>query len=316
MGGARVISRTNPPDEFLGRPLAFVGRLSFEKRGYSAYQQLSVCEFCFVHFFVSLEESKESRDLRDRSGISEELTSRVDTHDPLQTQYEISRILAPLFTRTDDFLLVVDITTFRREELLILLKILSRLPEGVRDRTSFMYTSARTMGEWLSNNIRQLRPVIGFPGEIDSLKRTHLIILAGIEHHRALAAIQAYEPYSISLGMVPRGDSLAPAIYQRNLELRNFLKRHFEQIHSEFDFSATDAPSVKIKLRQIVSKLSDFNVVIAPLNTKLSTLGVGAFALEDRHVQLCYAEVDMYNSGNYSTPGDRVYIIDFNNLLR
>ena len=39
------------------------------------------------------------------------------------------------------------------------------------------------------------------------------------------------------------------------------------------------------------------------MNTKISTLGAAMVALEDESIQVCYAQADVYNANNYSTPG-------------
>ena len=254
--------------------------------------------------------------MRTVEDIPDDLISKPDTDDPLQIQESFSKIFEIISKIEDNFSLLIDITTFRREELLVLLKKISGLESKILQSTYFLYSLASSMGSWLSNNVRDLRPIIGYPGEINNYNPTHLIILAGIEDHRAKAAIEAYEPKSISLGMVPQSEATSEVIYERNLSLRNYLKRHFDQVSLEFDFSATDPCAVKETLKKIVADLPDYNVVIAPLNTKLSTLGVGAFAIENPKVQLCYAEVEVYNSGDYSEAGNKVYIVPYADILK
>ncbi len=144
-----------------------------------------------------------------------------------------------------------------------------------------------------------------------SRKSTHLVILAGIEHHRAIAAIDAYEPSNISLGMVPLGESVSPAIYERNLQLRDYIVRHFDNVTTEFDFSAKSPLAVVTSLKIIVESRPDQNTIIVPLNTKLSTLGCGVYGLENPDVQLCYAEVEVYNAGKYSSAGDKILLVPY-----
>ena len=297
------------PKEILCSAIVFVGRSSFEERSYSAYKELSSCKFLLRKFFASEEEAKEAKELRVRHRITESCVLKIRTNDPLQTREVISSLFREISEIMGDYSIVIDITALRKEELLVLLsEMVKIIPEKI-ERAYFVYSKASRMGEWLSNNVREVRPVIGYPGEVSNLKRTHLILLVGIEHHRAIAAIQAYEPFSISLGMVPKEKSVNEDVYERNLGLRNYLTRHFEQIRSEFDFSATDPFSLKLKLRALVSDLNDFNIVIAPMNNKLSTLAVGVFALENPKVQLCYSEVDVYNAGNYSQPGNEIIMV-------
>lgn len=310
-----LIDRKSLPSEFTCSAIAFLGRSSFEERCFSAHQALLDCNFVSKYFLISSEEAIEAKNLRKKYGIAEKETCEVDTNDPLKTKHVIANQIASFNNLTGEFSIVLDITSFRKEELLFLVESLSKLDDRILMRTHFVYATASSMGEWLSNNVREVRPVVGFPGEISNAKKTHLILLAGIEYHRALAIIQAYEPYSISLGMVPREKAVNEDLYERNLELRNWLTRHFDQVRTEFDFPATDPAELKRILKNLVSDLGDFNIVIAPLNTKLSTLAVGAFAVENPHVQLCYAEVDVYNASDYSKPSDDILLISATELF-
>ncbi|PYG34374.1 hypothetical protein [Pelagimonas varians] len=309
------INKAELPDKFICNSLAFLGRSSFEERCVSAHDELASCNFVYKHFFKSRDEAKLATHIRKKLGLSEKQISEINISDPLQTQRTIANQFMTIAEIPDDISLIIDITTFRREELLILLKEMRRLPEALLDEASFVYSVAAEMGDWLSNNVRQIRPVIGYPGDMISRQSTHLVIMAGIEHHRAVAAIDAYEPSNISLGIVPLEDSVSLEIHERNLQLRDYIVRHFDNVTTEFDFSAKSPQAVISKLRQIVSSRPDQNTIIAPLNTKLSTLACGVYGLENPAVQLCYAEVEVYNAGKYSTAGDEVLLIPYRSLV-
>ena len=264
-------------------------------------------------FFASKSETDTTKNLRSELDHADLKFLTLDTHDPIQSQLCIADAIRSLQSSAFERL-VVDITTFRREELLILLNELRQFEEDVLKSTIFLYAKAGSMANWLSGSIREVRSVIGYPGEIDSLKKNHLILMSGIELNRAKAIIEAYEPFSVSLGMVPEDESLLPQLFEKNLELRNFLTRHFDQIRSEFDFSATNPSSVKAILRSLLVNLSEYNVILAPLNTKISTLAAGVVAQENPRVQLCYAEVDVYNVESYSTVGRDVLLLQYSDL--
>lgn len=311
----RLIDSSALPTEFTGRAIAFLGRSSFEERCFSAHDALFDCNFVSKKFLVSSEETDEAAMLRKRHGIVEKQTRVVDTNDPLRTKKTIASEVNEFRSLSGEYSIVIDITSFRREELLFIVGSLHTLDETKLRKTYFVYAKASTMGDWLSNNVREVRPVVGYPGVISNSKRTHLILLSGVEHHRALAIIQAYEPYSISLGMVPKEHSVSEELFNRNLDLSNWLTRHFEQVRTEFDFPATDPYELKNTLYRLTSELDEFNVIIAPLNTKMSTLAVGAFAIENPRVQLCYAEVDVYNASEYSEPSKDIYLVPAFQLL-
>lgn len=296
------------PDRLGKENLVFVGRCSYEDRSYTAYRQLKNCNLVQQYFFVSKHESDTAKQLREKENLRTNIRV-LDTHDPLQTRREISSVFSLVRSLNNESLLVVDITAFRREELLILLKFILCGDSRLQSKTRFVYSSAKSMGKWLSKNVRGFRPVIGYPGEIRASGRTHLIILAGIEHHRVEAAIEVYEPASISLGTSPLQESVSDEIHHRNIALRDYITARFERIQSEFSFSATNPRQVKSALSNEIRGQLDKNIVIAPLNTKLSTIGVGAFAIENPSIQLCYSEVEVYNTMNYSEASGFLYLL-------
>lgn len=297
-------------------PVAFVGRSSFEARSIRAYDELSECNIIYRHFFLSLGEAKLAGKIREPLSLTDDDESVLDTTNPMQTRDAILNQFKIIAKLQEIDSLVIDVTSFRREELLILQKSMSVLPDQIRSKASFIYTAATNMGTWLSKNVRQIRPVIGYPGEIFSRKPSHLIILVGIEHHRARAIIEAYEPSQISLGMVSQADSTSTELYERNLELRNYIRSSSNNITNEFYFSATDPRSVMSELEKIVHKQDEFNIIIAPLNTKMSTLACGEFALQNPFIQLCYAEVGLYNVVDYSVSGCDVMLFSYKDLGR
>ena len=57
------------------------------------------------------------------------------------------------------------------------------------------------MGEkWLSKGVKEIRSVLGFPGEILPSRKNHLIVLTGYEYERAKTIIDILQPYSLALG--------------------------------------------------------------------------------------------------------------------
>ena len=74
-----------------------------------------------------------------------------------------------------------------------------------------------------------------------------------------------------------------------------------------FTFSCTDSDKTLEELRRQVAVVPGHNVLIAPMNTKISTVGAALLAMEDESIQLCYATAHKYNMTHYSTPGDECY---------
>ena len=77
----------------------------------------------------------------------------------------------------------------------------------------------------------------------------------------------------------------------------------------EFEFSCIDPLLAKKQLLEHVSQYTEFNVVVCPLNTKLSTVGAALAAIENQKIQLCYSQPLEYNVDGYATPGEDATII-------
>jgi hypothetical protein len=73
---------------------------------------------------------------------------------------------------------------------------------------------------------------------------------------------------------------------------------------SEFQFACLDPVVTKDAIERQVARSSAYNTIVAPLNTKVSTLGVALAAFENDSIQLCYAPVEQYNLDSYSRPSD------------
>lgn len=80
-------------------------------------------------------------------------------------------------------------------------------------------------------------------------------------------------------------------------------------VADRFTFERHDPLSVKAAIEQRVAAHEDSNVIIAPMNTKPSTLGAALVAIDNPKVQLCYAQASVYNYENYSKSGDHAYVL-------
>lgn len=234
----------------------------------------------------------------------------MDTDDPIRSADALADALAALRAEDRGDRCLVDISTFTHESLLILFRILEF---WVDDRTTidFVYTRASDYSlkddpedKWLSRGIREVRSVIGYPGELSPLRTTHLIILVGFEYDRALSLIREYEPSLISLGRAKHGKP-------PDRELIQVIDRRIERIRgqvanvAEFEFPCLDALGTAEAIKRQVAQVGSYNTVIAPMNTKVSTLGAAHYAIQNPEVQLCYAQAELYNYANYSRPGEK-----------
>jgi hypothetical protein len=220
--------------------------------------------------------------------------------------------------------LLIDITSLSHELLALLLGILHEL--GGLDRVSLIYVGAAAYSVntehslmWLSRGVKDVRSVLGFPGTMLPSKKLHLIILTGFEVERASEVILRYEPASMSIGLGAKGQSISDTHYSKN-------KEFFERISAfatskdygtdevfHFSFSCISPTETKDQLIAHINELGGFeqkNIVVCPLNTKLSTVGVVLAALENPELQICYAEPEEYNTEGYAIPGDEATIVN------
>lgn len=212
---------------------------------------------------------------------------------------------------------VVDVTTFTHESLLILAELLSRVFSG-EDDVLFVYTVAEKYApslpdeeKWLSKGIEDIRSVLGFPGSVLPGRGIHLVLLHGLEPERSKSLIANYEPEFLSLG---RSDEVS-ALAGKGLLLAN--RRVHEEVLTfakntvdleEFPFVANEPEESRQVIRQRACQRDDLSVIVAPMNTKLSALGAGLAARDNPAIQICYAQPVTYNYESYSEPSEMCYV--------
>ena len=216
---------------------------------------------------------------------------------------------------------IIDISTFTRETILIILMLFKQ--EAFKDiEVTLCYVPAdryssesngnyNTNDIWLSKGVNDIRTILGYAGSFTSLKRTLLIVLVGFEKERAEILINSFEADKLYLGCVPPKES-------HNDELAAINKANFERLVSiigdcnVFEFSCRDLQQTHDTLKSIIdSNIKDYNIIISPMNNKLSTLSVANVAFEYPDVQVCYASTNQYNTEAYSSSADKVILFDF-----
>jgi hypothetical protein len=226
----------------------------------------------------------------------------------------INDVVSTVVSRTEPQRFLVDITTFTRESLLMLVRCLKWAAKK-SDTIEFIYAHAKeySVGDpqkdkWLSKGIREVRSVLGFPGDLLPSRRSHLIILVGFESERALSLIRECEPAAISLGLADESEIGTQPHQGTNVYTIQRLKSILGNV-DEFTFKAYDPEETRAVLQSQVRKMQAHNTIIAPMNTKISTLGAALLGLDDPSIQLCYAQANIYNYKKYSIPGDDYYLV-------
>lgn len=203
--------------------------------------------------------------------------------------------------------IVIDISTFTHEALLMMMHVLYN-KKTVFDHVVLLYNGATKYADWLSKGCKDVRNVIGYPGFFTPAKKDHLIVLTGFEKERAIQLVESFEPEILSIG-----NGVDPT-HENHKETMESIKCEFEDWYSNlgmkwssFDFSCSDINSTVDTLKSLIDISK--NTIIAPLNTKLSTIAVGLVALENSKIQVLYPIPEVYNS-DYCEASDNCRIIE------
>jgi hypothetical protein len=258
------------------------------------------------------------KDTLDKKNISNEVVELF--HDkPLESSDSIVKCLDKYFTSGSVQNAIIDITTFTHEMVLVILMLFNQKYTEIN--VTFSYSNAKDY-KWLSKGIGDIRSILGYPGDLLPTRQTHLIIIVGYEYDRALSIISEMEPTSLSLGF-GNSDSYTTEVHGLNKKHLG-AREHFNEVVRdsisivpkdkvyEFDISCNNpdraSRDIQSHLDQYNNVIEGKNILLFAMNNKLSTLGVGLFALERKDIQLCYAPALIYNYANYSIPGGECYL--------
>jgi len=213
--------------------------------------------------------------------------------------------------------ILLDITTFTHEALLILLKLLTVYCPSTKITCIYVGAKEYSVGDdiskkWLSKGIDEIRSVLGYPGVFLPSQKNHLFVIVGYEYERAVSMINMIEPNVLSLGYGKSENATVEKDREANskyLELVKEMSAFYQEINT-FEVSCNDPYKVSENLEGQIKKISDKNIIIVPMNNKISTIGVGLLALRNEKIQICYGPAMTYNMLNYSMPGSKCYLFE------
>lgn len=206
---------------------------------------------------------------------------------------------------------VVDISTFTHEVLLILIRALY-ISKNDFKKVLFLYNGAGRYSEWLSKGCKDIRNVVGYPGYWNPAYKYHLIVLSGFEQERIAGLVEILEPDSLSLGVCSdsTNDNHNDTIRQYRKQFDDWARNlQVLKKYERFDFSCIDIEETIRNIEKIIDSNNEMNYILAPLNTKLSTVAAGIVALRNEKIQLCYPIPEAYNI-EYAMPSENVTIVD------
>jgi hypothetical protein len=298
----------------------FISSSSFEDRCFGLSNHLTGFSFDKVLIFGNID--FDHKIIENRVIMADHLSqnSEVTFADLMVDKPEFSFIsmvneCAELFLSKPKITLI-DITTFTHEGLLMLFKLLItfKRPE---DKLIFSYTIAKDYSsnvtenndKWLSKGVKGFRSIIGYPGYSDPSKKNHLIVLFGFEKERTIRLIEEFDFEIVSLAFGAKNDSVA-ASHQLINEDRHSEILNLYSNAKKFELSLTDPYLAKSQILSYVQDHSEYNIVIAPMNNKISTIGAGLAAIENPDIQLFYMQANVYNTEAYSDTSDEFIFID------
>lgn len=298
----------------------FICTASFESRCLSVPQNIELSKIKNAIIFYMKDSIKY---INDNKTILHEHFKGISTcvelmhTDPLFTADRMQETLISCSQHGAVTSIMVDITTFTHESLLILLRLIPIVfPEAT---IVYAYANAQEYDsdnkkddKWLSKGIGDIRSVLGYPGEILPARKTHLIVVVGYEFERAASIINALEPSVLTLAFGRSDNATTDKDKDANehyLSLVEQMASSYQEIN-RIEVKCDDPIETSTRIEEHIADYSNMNTVIVPLNNKISTLGVAFAAMSNPSVQLSYAPALVYNYANYSMPGDSCYIIN------
>lgn len=229
-------------------------------------------------------------------------------------------ILAPIINKNSNINFLIDATGFSHELLVIVIGLLNN--ENKLPNCTILYTGADEYSfntdptqKWLSRGVLDVRSILGFPGEMLPSKGLHLVIMAGFEVERAAEIITRYEPEILSIGVGGKDHSVSNEHHDYNVQSHKEIIALLQRMRGasdnifEFEFSCIDPILTRDKILSHTNQYNNYNTVVCPLNTKLSTIGATLAAIENPKIQLCYSQPREYNIHGYSKEGSYATII-------
>jgi len=210
--------------------------------------------------------------------------------------------------------ILLDTTTFTHETLLAIFRLLC-FKKSSFNNLFITYVGAKDYSvnetelskKWLSSGISEIRTIMGYPGVMSPARENHLVILFGFEFNRTNSLIDHLQFDKVSLGFGKKGKSIGSNHHDLNYERHSELMKKYTQAY-KFELDLTDPFKAKEDIKNYLSEFSGDNIVIAPMNNKLSTIGASLVAIENQRIQLIYAKAIEYNVIGYSRPMDETYL--------
>ena len=295
----------------INNPNLLITCASFEDRCLSASlelpeEQIGSAIIFFMEEFTSFSSANKSKLLFHFKDKGEEVSLLHSN-----PQYTADKIIETLTRNfSDNQNVLVDISTFTRESLLILIKAIEQ-KKYPHQKIQLVYTCAEDTSTDLSYDPIELRSVMGYMGEMKPAMPLHLVVMLGFEYERAQQVIDAYEPDYISIGCGSSTESISSDLHQLNIKFKEkLISIYTNNVIDQFVHSLVDPFDVVNELAKVIDQKPECNTVIVTLNNKISTVGAGLLAIKRPEVQICYIQMGGYNIKNYCEASNQCYVVD------
>lgn len=302
----------------------FITFCSFEDRCLAVLKNLSPEMVGRVYYFVNSNAPKETYEKEMEIGrlLGEKgLCVRVDLFNPLLLTDNIVCVLRD--SVSDNQRVLVDISTFTHEALLIFVAVAMKKFRDANieyiycNATTYASEAEKSTEKWLSRGIQDVRSVMGYAGDIDPTKDTVLVMMVGYECERAWRIIDAISPEELIITYNDHSSSTSPGSKdagENHARLLKELAAYYDNPRREI-IPSNDLFKAGIELENIVkSIIPEKNVIVVPMNNKITTVSAALVALRNPEIQLCYAPATIYNTNNYSVAGDTCYLFSLNHI--
>lgn len=193
--------------------------------------------------------------------------------------------------RHGDLKIVLDISTFNRQNLLVMLQLLRRILK-IKE-IEIVYTVPEQTNQEISKGAAGFGNVPLFGGAFSIEKKKLLLLLAGYEIDRPLLLWHELQPSKVILseGVEPTDASFYGANRKAVQDLSKLTQAEVIQI------SANDPTKAKVQLASIFRRESkNYNIFVSPLNTKLQAVGLYLAWEENPAVQIVIAFPDRFST--------------------
>lgn len=286
-----------------------MGKLFFtmigpEQRVLGFFEQIPEIEIDSYIFFINKEFKTDHRVVEFEKSILKKLTNRKERIAVLETSYYNSLDLVRQFNQfikahkinLKENEIYLDISTFNRQNLLTIL-YLFRKKNGINKITCY-YTIPKKTNEKISKSACNYSTIPLFGGRQSIDKNKLLLLLVGFEFDRARYLWEKVEPAKtiIAIGDKPTDYKFLKFNKKIVSDLRKLIPS------SDVNISARDPFTAQQDIEKIIKKYrASYNIIVAPMNTKIQTLGLYLAWERYPDIQIVYSCPEKF--GDWLTDG-------------